>query len=234
MRFQRLAVAVVEFPVSISFTRTSRSEAETAVIGHALGRLIRAGDVLLLDGSLGAGKTTLIRSIAAAMNLDTHAVASPTFVMVHEYRSDKGPGLIHVDAYRLHGAEELESLGWDTVVEQVQRPAAALIIEWAERLGGKHLPPSEPARLHIDHVDPNTRELDFTIPDSWSSRAGIAELTARRATKCPITGQRVEPDSPTYPFANARARMADLNRWFTESYEVSRDATDADFDQRGP
>jgi tRNA threonylcarbamoyladenosine biosynthesis protein TsaE len=219
--------------VPLSFTRTSRSEAETAVIGHALGRLIRAGDVILLDGPLGAGKTTLIRSIAAAMNLDTHAVASPTFVMMHEYPSPPGtksPALIHVDAYRLAGAEELDSLGWDTVVEQVQRPAAALIIEWAERLAGKNLPTRDPARLRIDHVDPTTRELDFTIPDSWSSRPGIAELTARRATKCPITGQRVEPDSPTYPFANARARMADLNRWFTESYEVSRDATDADFD----
>lgn len=188
----------------------------------------------MLDGPLGAGKTTLIRSVAAGMGLDAQAVASPTFVMINEYRRPQGPSLIHVDAYRIRDAEELDTLGWDTVTAQVRQSAAALIIEWAERLAGRFVPPSEPARLRIDHVDPTTRELSFTLPDSWSGRPGLAELTARRATTCPITGQRVEPDSPTYPFANAKARMADLNRWFTGSYSVSRDATDADFDEPQP
>lgn len=217
----------------LSFTRTSRSEAESAVIGTTLGKLLRSGDVILLDGPLGAGKTTLIRSIAAGMGLDTQAVASPTFVMIHEYRRETGPNLIHVDAYRIRDAEELDTLGWDTVTAQVRKPTAALIIEWAERLHGKSIPSSDPVRFRIDHVDPTTREMDFTIPDSWSARPGLADLTARRATTCPITGQRVEPDSPTYPFASAKARMADLNRWFTGSYQVSRDATDADFDEPG-
>ncbi len=228
-----MARRVVRFWVALNFTRTSRSEAETAVIGATLGRLLRAGDVVLLDGPLGAGKTTLIRSVAAGMGLDVQAVASPTFVMIHEYRREGGTGLIHVDAYRLHGAEELDSLGWDTVTEQVRKPAAALIIEWAERLAGKAIPGAEPVRLRLDHVDETTRELEFTLPDSWASRPGIGELTARRATTCPITGVKVEPESPTYPFANERARMADLNRWFTGSYQVSRDATDADFEREG-
>jgi tRNA threonylcarbamoyladenosine biosynthesis protein TsaE len=221
--------------VPLDFTRTSRSEPETALIGAALGRLLRAGDVVLLDGPLGAGKTTLTRSIAGALDLDTNAVASPTFVMIHEYPRRPGasagsPELIHVDAYRLSGSEELDTLGWDTVLSRiVDKPAAALIIEWAERL--EALPFATPARLRIDHVDETTRELHFTLPDAWKDRPGLAELTARRATTCPVTGQRVEPDSPTYPFANEKARLADLYRWFSGSYQVSRDATDADFDE---
>lgn len=219
----------------IDFVRTSRSEAETALIGAALGRLLRAGDVVLLDGMLGAGKTTLVRAVSAAMGLDTGAVASPTFVIVHEYSRPGGgtpdrPELIHVDAYRLHDTLDLDSLGWDTVQARLGTNAAA-VIEWAERLGPSAPATSEPARLRIEHVDETSRELNFTVPDSWRSRPGFAELVKRQATNCPVTGARVEPDSPTYPFADERARMADLYRWFSGSYTVSRDAMQSDFDE---
>ena len=221
----------------IDFVRTSRSEAETALIGAALGRLLRAGDVVLLDGMLGAGKTTLVRAVATSMELDIGAVASPTFVVIHEYARPGGgspdhPELIHVDAYRLQDASDLDSLGWDTVVARL-RTNAALVIEWAERLGSSAIASSEPARLRIEHVDETSRELNFTVPDSWRSRAGFADLVKRQPTICPVTGTRVEPDSPTYPFANERARMADLYRWFSGSYTVSRDAMQADFDEPG-
>lgn len=209
------------------------------MIGSALGRLIRVGDVLLFDGPLGAGKTTLVRAIAGAMAVESGGVASPTFVMIHEYPITPGapagsPELIHIDAYRLSGAEELDTLGWDTVIARVVpvpplQAGAAVIIEWAERLGALSF--AAPARLRIEHIDETSREFHFELPDSWSTRAGLAELTARRATTCPVTGQRVEPDSPTYPFASERARLADLHRWFSGSYQVSRDATDADFDE---
>lgn len=223
----------------IDLIRTSRSEAETALIGAALGRLLRAGDVVLIDGMLGAGKTTLIRSVAAAMGLDTGAVASPTFVLMHEYSRPGGgtpesPELIHVDAYRLRDAADLESLGWDTVVARVKdRPAAALIVEWAERLGGVQNLTAEPVRVRIEHLDETSRELSITAPDSWRVRPGFGDLANRKATLCPVTGVRVEPDSPTYPFASERARMADLYRWFSGSYTVSRDANEADLDESG-
>lgn len=216
--------------MTINFVRTSRSETETALIAAALGRVLRAGDALLLDGPLGAGKTTLVREVASAMKVDARAVASPTFVLMHEYPGvEGGPGLIHVDAYRLRGDEELETIGWDTVSDRIQvRPSAVLIVEWAERL--TEIPGDSHASVRMDHVDPSTRELAFSLPNSWRGRPGLSELTGREATRCPMTGQRVEADSPWYPFASERAKMADLNRWFTGTYNISRDATDADFD----
>ena len=223
--------------MAIDFIRTSRSEAETALIGGALGRLLRAGDVLLIDGPLGAGKTTLIRSIAAGMGLDTTPVASPTFVLVHEYtRADQAPGLIHVDAYRLRDASDLDSLGWDTVVSRVhEHPTAALVVEWAERLGATVFPAgTEPAHLRIEHIDETSREFHFMLGEAWRLRPGLTELAARSPTTCPVTGRRVEADSPTYPFADERARMADLYRWFSGSYSTSRDITDADLDEPQP
>lgn len=226
--------------VTIDVVRTSRSEAETALIGGAVGKLLRGGDVLLIDGELGAGKTTLVRSIAAAMGLDTAPVASPTFVLVHEYTrmgggSTERPELVHIDAYRLRSKEDLETTGWDTVVSRLRgKPSAALVVEWAERLGPAMERGLDPARLRIEHLDENSREFNFTLPDSWRSRPGFAELSTRRDTTCPITGVRVAADSPTYPFANERARLADLQRWFSGAYSVSRGMTDADLDDPPP
>src|SRR5690349_1051274 len=205
--------------MTIDAPRTSGSPAETREIGLALGALLRGGDVVLLDGELGAGKTTLVRAVAEGLGLGTSAVASPTFVMIHEYTHPRGqagpdhPELIHVDAYRLSRADELDSLGWDEVMARAggAAPAAALVIEWAERLGPSFRPAREPARVRIEHAGEQRREFLFALPDSWRSRPGLEAVLARRATTCPITGERVEPDCPTYPFANERARLADLH-----------------------
>lgn len=227
------------------FPRISNSDAETRLIGESLGRLLHPGDIILIDGPLGAGKTTFIRAVASGLGLDTAAVASPTFVIAHQYQQSPStpldrPDLIHIDAYRLRGVEDLDSLGWDRLVEQTTpAPAtglrgAAMVIEWAERLAGlvPGLPPqSTPAHIRIDHVDEHTRQFAFDVPDPWSLRPNFASLHARGTTTCPITGQPVPPDSPTYPFASERARMADLYRWFRGSYNISRDAKDTDFDE---
>lgn len=207
-----------------AFHRTSNSETETALIGRALGSFLRAGDILLIDGQLGAGKTTLIRSVAAGLGLDASPVSSPTFVVAHEYpRADGTPGLVHVDAYRLHSAEDLDALGWDRLVRPDGPP---VVVEWGERIAAS-MP--DVARLRIDHAGEQSRELAFDVPGEWASRPGFAALAARAATTCPITGAAVAADSPHYPFASERARMADLHRWFSGSYGVSRDATEADF-----
>jgi tRNA threonylcarbamoyladenosine biosynthesis protein TsaE len=229
----------------MEFIRTSASAAETAMIGHVIGRVLRQGrgDVLLLDGPLGAGKTTLVRSVAAGMGLDRAHVSSPTFVLIHEYEAaaGAGPSLVHVDAYRLESEDELDTLGWDRVLHRVDAGEAVLIIEWAERLGSQALRERRPARIRIEHApspEPllddtgdGARELVFSVPESWITRAGFSELAARKATTCPVTGQPVAADSPTYPFASERARLADLYQWFSGSYQISRPLEQRDLEE---
>ncbi|MGZ5365705.1 MAG: tRNA (adenosine(37)-N6)-threonylcarbamoyltransferase complex ATPase subunit type 1 TsaE [Mycobacterium sp.] len=119
--------------------------ADTITLGERLGRELRAGDVVVLSGPLGAGKTVLAKGIAQAMNVDG-PIISPTFVLarVHRPRSADAPAMIHVDLYRLLDATsvdllaELDSLDLDTDLDD-----AVVVVEWgeglAERLSDSHL-----------------------------------------------------------------------------------------------
>ena len=117
---------------------------DTAALGARLGAELRAGDVVVLSGPLGAGKTMLTKGIAAAMDVDG-PVTSPTYVLarVHPARRAGAPALVHVDIYRLlnHGGDllgELDSLDLDTDLAD-----AVVVVEWgeglAERLSERHL-----------------------------------------------------------------------------------------------
>lgn len=126
---------------SESNTRSLRlaTEADTLALGEALGRMLRAGDLVLLDGALGAGKTVLTRGIATGMGV-AGRITSPTFVLAREHHraEGSGPSLVHVDAYRLTSMTELDDLDLDTDLAE-----AAVVVEWgegfAERLGEDHL-----------------------------------------------------------------------------------------------
>ena len=106
----------------------SASEADTIAIAARLAAALEPGAVLLLSGDLGAGKTAFVRGVAAGLGLESDAVTSPTFTLVHEYRGGRLP-LIHVDLYRLDSAD-LDELGLDG--ELAGRGVVA--IEWPERL----------------------------------------------------------------------------------------------------
>lgn len=119
--------------------RTTAGELETEALGAAIGRELRGGDVLALEGPLGAGKTRLVRGIAAGLGLDPREVSSPTYVLVQEYGpSPSGLTIAHADAYRLDDSASLESIGWD---EFVGDPDVVTIVEWASRIAGA-LPPT--------------------------------------------------------------------------------------------
>jgi tRNA threonylcarbamoyladenosine biosynthesis protein TsaE len=119
--------------------------ADTIALGARLGSDLRAGDVVVLSGPLGAGKTVLAKGIAEVMDVDG-AVTSPTFVLarVHPPRRTDAPAMIHVDMYRLldhTGVDllgELDSLDLDTELDD-----AVVVVEWgeglAERLSERHL-----------------------------------------------------------------------------------------------
>src|SRR3954466_10639993 len=85
------------------------TESETARVGEALARVVGPGRVIGLVGTLGAGKTRLVRSIAEALGVDPRAISSPTFVLIHEYEG-RMP-IYHFDAYRLDGPDDFEALG---------------------------------------------------------------------------------------------------------------------------
>ena len=210
---------------------TSDSEEATAELGAALGEIVGPGDVVGLDGPLGAGKTTLTRAIAAGMGLDRRAVSSPTFVVVNEYEREGATSLAHVDAYRLSGADELDSVDWDRLIDPDS--GAVVVVEWAGRIGQALPGPDRTARILIEPVDLQVRRFEIVAPGDWSKRTGARRLRrlcgeGTAVTQCPITGDPAPTDSPTWPFASEQARMADLHRWFAGEYRLSREATEDD------
>jgi tRNA threonylcarbamoyl adenosine modification protein YjeE len=106
-------------------TRESASESETIQIGRDVGRNLRAGDVVLLSGPLGAGKTAFVRGLAEALGCDAAAVTSPTFTIVQEYAGH--PTVQHIDLYRL-SSPEVDDLGLDDLMQD-----SVLAIEWPDR-----------------------------------------------------------------------------------------------------
>ena len=102
---------------------------DTHGLGTALGGLLQAGDLVVLTGGLGAGKTTFTRGIGEGLAV-RGAVTSPTFVIARVHPSTvSGPPLVHVDAYRLHGALELDDLDLDASVED-----SVTVVEWGHGL----------------------------------------------------------------------------------------------------
>lgn len=111
-------------------TITTSSEAETTEAGERLGRTLNAGDVVLLYGDLGAGKTAFVRGLARGLDANPDDVSSPTFTIVQEYRGRTT--LYHVDLYRLEPAE-IDDLG----LEDLVCGDGIVAIEWAERWKGR-------------------------------------------------------------------------------------------------
>lgn len=109
------------------------TESETPDAGVQLAALLHGGDVIAMEGPLGAGKTCLARGIALGLGLASRDVASPTFSILHEHPVAEGniACLYHIDAYRLGGAEDLESIGWEECLDDA---SGVVLIEWASRI----------------------------------------------------------------------------------------------------
>ncbi|MCC6299574.1 MAG: tRNA (adenosine(37)-N6)-threonylcarbamoyltransferase complex ATPase subunit type 1 TsaE [Anaerolineales bacterium] len=132
----------------------SRNAEATRQLGTNLGSALRVGDVICLQGELGAGKTTFVQGLAQGWgSLDS--VSSPTFVLVNVYRHSNENNLFHMDAYRLDSTNEAEELDLDSMLAE-----GALIIEWPERMSG--LIPSERLWVSFETLGENEREMKFT------------------------------------------------------------------------
>jgi tRNA threonylcarbamoyladenosine biosynthesis protein TsaE len=109
---------------------TTHSAEETIAFGRTLTEMLAPAKLVLLRGDLGAGKTTLVKGIAAGFEAAREEdVTSPTFTLVHEYRGPKA-NLYHIDLYRVDTARELETLGLDDLRAE---PGSILLIEWGEK-----------------------------------------------------------------------------------------------------
>jgi tRNA threonylcarbamoyl adenosine modification protein YjeE len=102
-------------------------EAATQRLGRQLAGSVQMGDLIALDGPLGAGKTTLVRALVEELGGDPKEVSSPTFTLLNRY--DARLSVVHVDAYRLQGPAALAGLGFDELAED-----GIGIVEWAERV----------------------------------------------------------------------------------------------------
>ncbi len=157
---------------------TVRSPEQMQELGRRLAKVLRAGDLVLLTGELGAGKTTLTRGLGEGLGV-RGAVTSPTFVIARVHPSTSGgPPLVHVDAYRLGGGlDEMEDLDLD-----VSLPASVVVVEWGE---GKVEDLSDD-RLHVviqravghEAVLDDVREVTLTGVGARWTAADLAGVTA--------------------------------------------------------
>lgn len=154
----------------------SHSERDTELLGQALAEVVRPGTVIGLVGPLGAGKTRLVRALAESRGVDPGAIASPTFVLIHEYEG-KLP-IYHFDAYRLTSPEEFQALG----PAEYWSGEGVCLVEWADRVPG--CLPADSWTVRIEPTGLTSRRFELLLP----SASEVAQALLRRL-------QRSEPGS---------------------------------------
>ena len=160
-------------------TLTTKGADQTEAVGEAIGSQLRVGDLVVLTGDLGAGKTTFAKGLARALGV-TQKVTSPTFTIVQEY--DGRLPVAHVDVYRLHRIQELHDFGFEELLE-----SRVTIVEWGEAIAAV-LPLERidvTLTLHDDDDDQRIVEVVAAGP-AWAARrpaleAALAELGAGRS-----------------------------------------------------
>jgi tRNA threonylcarbamoyladenosine biosynthesis protein TsaE len=159
--------------------RRTRAPGETAAIGRAIGGLLHSGDFLALQGPLGAGKTHLLKGVAAGLGVPAdEPVVSPTFVLIREYTGRLK--LYHIDAYRLSGTAEILSLGLD---ELIAEPGAVVAVEWADRVTDA-IPPHA-CWIELAHAGRVVRDIRVR----WAEPARVVALEAACGGGSPDSGR---------------------------------------------
>jgi len=230
----------------ITGTLTTHSAQATIALGQTLAQHVRAGDILALHGELGAGKTQFVRGLAEGMAVTTAGLASPTFVMMHEYLPDAdhpaAPVLIHLDAYRLKNLDDLESIGGSVLWNEDYAGGAVVAIEWADRIAA-HLGPDMLA-IHFTHTGATEREIALTGHGQWTGRmpallaalgaipdAELPSAAAESSHTCPICKATVRKGNDYEPFCSQRCKMVDLGRWLGGHYVISRPVEQRDLEE---
>jgi tRNA threonylcarbamoyladenosine biosynthesis protein TsaE len=145
----------------------SRSTADTIRIGHEIAAMLTPPRLIILRGTLGAGKTTLVKGIAEALDAaEADEVTSPTFTLVHEYEGEmtvdgqkKAVSLYHLDLYRLETERQVEALGMDELAEE----DAIVLVEWGEKFASV-LRRSQ-GEICMESAGGDTRKITLTLKD---------------------------------------------------------------------
>jgi tRNA threonylcarbamoyladenosine biosynthesis protein TsaE len=145
----------------VTATIQSRSLTETRRLGERLGRVLAAGDVVALTGTLGAGKTAFVQGLARGLAVTSARVASPTFTIVNEH-AGRVP-LYHVDLYRLEHPEELAEIG----LSEYFGRGGVTVVEWFDRFPDEQ--PAERLEVRIEITGPRARELHVTARGAWAA-----------------------------------------------------------------
>ncbi len=141
----------------------ARNISETLKFAQALAKLVKPGDVLLFEGDLGTGKSTLIREMIQTLMNDKVDVPSPTFTLVQTYDSPRAQ-LWHFDLYRLEHPDEVLELDIEDAFHQ-----GISFVEWPDRLG--YLKPEDTLLIELAHgKQPDERTITLTPSTTWSSR----------------------------------------------------------------
>jgi tRNA threonylcarbamoyladenosine biosynthesis protein TsaE len=109
--------------------RISESPGQTEEIAASLARDLSGGECIALSGDLGAGKTCFVRGLVAGLGGEPRGVSSPTFVLLNIYSTPRLT-VFHLDAYRIHGAEDFEAIGFPELLEQ----GGLVVVEWPDRV----------------------------------------------------------------------------------------------------
>lgn len=147
-----------------TITVTTIGEEATADLAARLARRLSPGDLVTLSGELGAGKTRFVRGLAIGLGIDPARVSSPTFVLANVYdQAGARARLVHIDAYRLSGGDDIESLGWD----RLKASGSIVVVEWPERLGDALDEYSRRISVRFEHLGPDRRRLTIAAPVGW-------------------------------------------------------------------
>ncbi len=149
---------------SFSVVLVSEGPEQTFQLGVGIGRILRAGDFVALEGELGAGKTLLVQGIAKGMGVpDAYAVVSPTFTLINEYPGEAAP-LYHLDVYRLSGSADLLDAGFDETISR----NGVTVVEWAEKVAD--FIPDAAICLAFAYLDETKREIRISVEQEWVMR----------------------------------------------------------------
>jgi tRNA threonylcarbamoyladenosine biosynthesis protein TsaE len=149
----------------------SHSPAQTIRVGQRLGERLRAGDLVVLMGEFGAGKTHLIKGVAQGLG-STDLVNSPSFVLINQYRAGPQHGrmpIFHADLYRIEDPDELAAIG----IEEAWSGEGVCLIEWAEHAG--EWLPQEHLAIYLQHLSETKRVLRF-VPHGARYEALVADF----------------------------------------------------------